>query len=102
MLAVQSLGLANLVETAWVNPLGYVLESAQHLMVFNILGKAYKANDFLLKVTGYHRVFNFLQQCSVGQNIAIIAVFSSIALILLIIIAIVLRYRRNDQQKEIG
>jgi hypothetical protein len=43
LLTFQTYGLYNLVEIAWVNPIGYVLQSFQYLMVFNTIGYGYKS-----------------------------------------------------------
>jgi hypothetical protein len=42
LLTFQTYGLYNLVEIAWVNPLGYVLQGLQYLMIFNTVGYGYK------------------------------------------------------------
>jgi hypothetical protein len=42
LFTMQTYGLYNLVETAWVNPIGYILQGLQHFMIFNTIGSNYK------------------------------------------------------------
>ena len=85
----QSYGLYNLVEIAWVNPIGYVLQSFQYLMIFNVITYATKNEDYLLIASKNYRLNKYLQTTSLSQNIPLIAAFTLVPLILLIILSII-------------
>lgn len=99
LLTLQTYGLYSLVEIAWVNPIHYVLQALQYFMIFNTMGQGYKNDDYVLMSSGNYRLDMFLQQTSIGPNLAIIAPFTIISLILLIIICIV-SVRRKKQTEE--
>ena len=42
LLTFQTYGLYSLIEIAWVNPIGFVLQGFQYLMIFNVIGYGYK------------------------------------------------------------
>ena len=89
LLTFQTYGLYNLIEIAWVNPIGYILQSFQYLMIFNVLGYNYKSQDWVLVASKNYRLNKYLQTTSIGQNLALIAAFTIIPLVLLIVISIV-------------
>lgn len=98
LVTLQTYGLYNLVEIAWVNPIGYVLQALQYFMIFNTMGSNYKTDDFVLNVRGNFRLYSFMKQTSLGPNIAIIAAFTLISLILLIIICIITVRRKKQAE----
>ena len=61
-LSFQTYGLYNLVEIAWVNPVGYVLQAFQHFMIWNVIGSGYKDTDYVLFTNKRHRLDMFLKQ----------------------------------------
>jgi hypothetical protein len=89
LFTLQTYGLYNLLEIAWVNPIGYVLQGLQHFMIFNTMGFNYKTENYLLVASKNYRLDSFLGTTSIGQNLAIIAPFTLIALVILIVIAVV-------------
>ncbi len=93
---IQTFGLYNLVDIAWVNPIGYLLQSMEHLMIWNIIGSRFKTPDYTFVTNKFYRLNVFLYQTSIGQNIALIAAFTLLSLILLIVICIV-AVRRKKQ-----
>lgn len=95
----QTYGLYNLVEIAWVNPLGYVLQGLQYLMVFNTVGYGYKSEDYRLIASKNYRLNKYLQTTSIAQNIPLIAAFTIVPLIILIIISII-SCRKNRPDKN--
>lgn len=42
LLTLQTYGLYNLVEIAWVNPINYVLQGLQYFMIFNFMNQGSK------------------------------------------------------------
>jgi hypothetical protein len=96
LLTFQTYGLYNLVEIAWVNPIGYVLESLEYLMIFNIIGSGYKTTDYILTASKNYRLSYYLTTTSIGQNIALLAAFTLICLALLIVLLII-AFRRKKQ-----
>jgi len=100
MFTLQGYGLYNLLEVAWVNPLGYVLEGLQHFMIFNTMGTSYKTEDYALVVSKNYRLDSFLRTTNLGQNLAIIAPFTLIALALLIVIAIIALKRKKQSNNS--
>lgn len=68
----------------------------QYLMIWNIIGSGYKTNDYVLMSNKNYRLNRFLRQAQIGQNIALIAAFTLISLVLLIIICII-SIRRKKQ-----
>lgn len=68
----------------------------QYLMIWNIIGTGYKTNDYVLMSNKSYRLNRFLHQAQIGQNIALIAAFTLISLVLLIIICII-SIRRKKQ-----
>lgn len=93
---IQTFGLYNLVDIAWVNPIGYLLQSMQHLMIWNIIGSKFKTADYTFVTNKYYRLNYYLYQANIGQNLVLIAAFTLLSLILLIIICIV-AVRRKKQ-----
>lgn len=90
-----------MIEIAWVNPIGYVLQSFQYLMIFNVLGYNYKSEDWILIASKNYRLNKYLQTTSIGQNLALIAAFTIIPLILLIIVSvIVIRKQKTAEAKR--
>lgn len=100
-LTIQTFGLYNLVEIAWVNPIGYLLEAMQHLMIWNIMGAGYKSADYTFITSKYFRLNTFLKQTEIGQNILLIAIFTIIAVVLLIVICLVAVHRKKQEEKEV-
>lgn len=98
MFTLQTYGLYSLLELAWVNPIGYVLQGLQHFMIFNTMGFNYKTENYALVVSKNHRLDSFLGTTNVGQNLAIIAPFTLVGLVILIVIAII--SLRKKKQKE--
>jgi len=72
-----------------VNPIGYVLQGFQYLMIFNTIGYGYKTEDWVLVASKNYRLNKYLQTTSIGQNLALIAAFTIIPLILLIVLSII-------------
>jgi len=99
LLTLQTYGLYNLIEIAWVNPINYVLQALQYFMIFNFMNQGSKTEDYILVSSGNYRLDMFLKQTSIGPNIAIIAAFTLILFVLLIIICIV-SVRRKKQAEE--
>lgn len=89
LLTFQTYGLYNLVEIAWLNPLGYVLQGLQYLMVFNTMGYGYKEADYILIASKNYRLSKYLQTTSIAQNIPIIAAFTLVPLVILIVISVI-------------
>ena len=91
-----------MIEIAWVNPIGYVLQGFQYLMIFNTIGYGYKTEDYILVASKNHRLNKYLQTTSIGQNLALIAAFTIIPLILLIILSIIaIRKQKMGDQKDV-
>ena len=59
---IQTFGLYNLVDIAWVNPLGYLLQSMEHLMIWNIIGSKFKTSDYTFITNKYYRLNVYLLQ----------------------------------------
>ena len=95
-LTIQTWGLFNLVEIAWVNPIGYILQAFQYFMIWNVLGSGYKSVNFTFLTNKYYRMNLYLQQPGLVQNIVLIAAFTLLAMVLLIIICII-AIRRKKQ-----
>ena len=95
-LTIQTWGLFNLVEIAWVNPIGYILQAFQYFMIWNVLGSGYKSVNFTFLTNKYYRMNIYLQQPGLAQNIVLIAAFTLLAMVLLIIICII-AVRRKKQ-----
>ena len=72
-----------------MNPIGYVLQGFQYLMIFNTVGYGYKTEDWILVASKNYRLNKYLQTTSIGQNLALIAAFTIIPLILLIILSFI-------------
>ena len=68
-------------------------------MIFNTMGFNYKTEDYLLVASKNYRIDSFLGTTSIGQNLAIIAPFTLIALILLIVIAVI-ALKKKKQPKD--
>lgn len=100
LLTLQTIGLFNLLEIAWVNPIGYVLQSLQHFMIMNTLGSGYKADDYLLMASGNHRLHDYLKTSAAAPNLILLAVFSIVAIALLIVICIVSLKRKKQAPLE--
>lgn len=101
LLTFQTYGLYNLIEIAWLNPIGYVLQSFQYLMVFNVIGYGYKTEDWILIASKNYRLNKYLQTTSIGQNLALIAAFTIIPLTLLIILSIIaIRKQKTAEAKR--
>jgi hypothetical protein len=64
------------------------------------MGQGYKNDDYVLMSSGNYRLDMFLQQTSIGPNLAIIAPFTLISFILLIIICIVSVKRKKQAEKQ--
>jgi heme exporter protein D len=100
-LTLQTFGLYNLVDIAWVNPIGYVLQGLQYLMIWNVLGSKYKGSDYTLSSNKYYRLNTYLQQSEIAQNIALIAAFTLLSLVLLVLICVIaVRRKKQQEQKE--
>jgi hypothetical protein len=100
-LTIQTWGLYNLVEIAWVNPIGYLLQGLQYFMIWNVLGSGYKAVDYTLLTNKYYRMSLYMQQTGLAQNIALIAAFTLLAMVLLIIICIIaIKRKKQAEVKE--
>lgn len=99
-LTIQTFGLYNLVEVAWVNPIGYLLEAMQHLMIWNVIGAGYKSADYIFTSNKYFRLNTFLRQTEIGQNILLIAIFTLLAMVLLIVICLVAVHRKKQEEKK--
>jgi hypothetical protein len=65
-------------------------------MIWNVLGSGYKATDYSLLTSNYYRMSLYMKQTGLGQNIALIAAFTLLAFVLLIIICIT-AIRRKKQ-----
>ena len=63
------------------------------------MGFNYKTEDYLLVASKNYRIDSFLGTTSIGQNLAIIAPFTLIALILLIVIAVI-ALKKKKQPKD--
>ena len=100
LLTFQTYGLYNLLETAWVNPIGYVLQGLQYFMIMNTMGFNYKTEDYLLVASKNYRLDSFLGTTNLAQNLAIIAAFTIAALIVLIVIAVIAIRKKKQAEKE--
>ena len=100
MFTLQTYGLYNLLELAWVNPIGYILQGLQHFMIFNTIGLNYITENYVLVTSKNHRLDSFLGTTNVGQNLAIIAPFTLIGLAILILIAVI-TLRKKKQAKNL-
>ena len=101
LITFQTYGLYNLVEIAWVNPIGFVLQGFQYLMIFNVVGYGYKTEDYVMVASKNYRLHKYLQTTSIGQNLALLAAFTLVPLILLIVIScITLRRDKKAEQKK--
>jgi hypothetical protein len=100
-LTIQTWGLYNLVEIAWVNPAGYLLQGLQYFMIWNVLGSGYKSIDYTLMTNKYYRMSLYMKQAGLAQNIALVAAFTILAMVLLIIICIIaIKRKKQAQVKE--
>ena len=97
LITMQTYGMINLIEIAWINPIGYILQALQYFMIFNTMGSGYKERDFIMMARKNYRLDSFLKTTSIGPNIAIIAAFTLISLVLLIIICIITCHRRKHR-----
>lgn len=100
LLTFQTYGLYNLVEIAWLNPLGYVLQGLQYLMIFNTMGYGYKKEDYILIASKNYRLNKYLQTTSIASNLAIIAAFTLVPLIILIIISVISCRKAESEEKK--
>ena len=101
LLTFQTYGLYNLIEIAWVNPIGYILQSFQYLMIFNVISYGYKTEDWVLIASKNYRLNKYLQTTSIGQNIPLIAAFTIIPLVILIVLSIIaIRKQKRAKQKK--
>jgi hypothetical protein len=87
---------------AWVNPIGYVLQGLQYFMIFNTMGSGYKTEDYLLVASKNYRLDSFLGTTNLSQNLAIIAPFTLVPLVMLIVLAVVAAKRRKQPVDEKG
>lgn len=65
-------------------------------MIWNIISSKFKTTDYTFVTNKYYRLNVFLYQTDIGQNIALIAAFTILSMVLLIIICIV-AVRRKKQ-----
>jgi hypothetical protein len=68
-------------------------------MIWNILGSGFKTTDYTFVSNKFYRLNVYLKQADIAQNIALLAAFTLLSLVLLIIICII-AVRRKKQPDE--
>ena len=56
---LQTFSLLSFIEIGWVNPLSYVMQSLQYLMIFNVIGRVWKSESIDFKKLSYYRLNNY-------------------------------------------
>lgn len=90
----QTFGLFSLVEIAWVDSIGYIVQGFQYLMIFNVIGMGYKVDDNVFTISKNYRIKSLLVSAGLGKNVALLAPFTLVGLVLLIILLII-QFLRN-------
>ena len=70
-------------------------------MIFNVISYGYKTEDWVLIASKNYRLNKYLQTTSIGQNIPLIAAFTIIPLVILIVLSIIaIRKQKRAKQKK--
>lgn len=88
-LALQTIGLLSLVETAWLDSLSVVLGACRYLMVFSTMGQHGKMVDGVLRSHGYFRLDDFMRNVDFNMNISAICAVTFISMAVMIAVQIV-------------
>ena len=59
---LQTFALLSFVEVAWLDPLGYLLQSLQYYMIFNVMGSGYKVEDQTMRQRQHYRLHEYFKE----------------------------------------
>lgn len=96
---LQTIGLVSFVEVAWVNPVGFLLQSLQYFMIFSWVGSGYKVQDQALRERQYYRLDVYLHESKFIFNIALIGIVN-IILVGCVVILLIYKAIKNNKEKE--
>lgn len=95
---LQNLCLLSFIEICWITPSGYLLQSLQYFIPFNIIISGTKTeDDYTMRQRQFYRLHEYYKCSEFLQNISFVGFLNLFLIIGLIIFAILIR--RNKKQK---